>query len=349
MVGHNKVALITDTHFGLRKGSQIFHDYFEDFYKNVFFPKLDELGIDTVIHLGDVFDVRKGIDYWSLAWSKRVFFDELSKRNIDTHIIVGNHDIFYKTSLKIHSPGLNLTEYPNITTYNEPQIVNIKGVDICMIPWICEDNVDHFVTMLDSDHKAKLAMGHLEICGFYANQNYQCTTGIDSTILSEFDRVFSGHFHKKNTTGNITYLGNPYQLYWNDEGDTRGFHIFDLGSLDLDFVPNPHKMYSKLYYNDTKKQDIPVEECKNNYIKLIIEKSSDPKKLTKLVDQLYAVGIHDLKIIETFDVSIDDDIEIESEDTLTSIGKYVYALEDSFNKESILDIMKSLYVESQEV
>lgn len=344
-----KVALLTDTHFGMKKGSQIFHDYFEDFYKNVFFPKLDELGIDTVIHLGDLFDVRKGIDYWSLAWSKRVFFDELAKRNIDTHIIVGNHDIFYKTSLKINSPGLNLTEYPNITTYDEPQVVNIKGTDIFMIPWLCEDNVNNFVKVLESKHKAKLVMGHLEICGFYANQNYQCTNGLDGQTLSGFDRVFSGHFHKKNTTGNITYLGNPYQLYWNDEGDVRGFHIFDVESLDLDFVPNPNKMYSKIYYNDTKDQKLHLEDYRDNYIKLIIEKSSNQKKLTKLVDQLYAIGIHDLKIIETFDVSIDADIEIESEDTLTSIGKYVYALEESFNKEDILNIMKSLYVESQEI
>ena len=61
---HNKVALITDTHFGIRKGSQIFHDYYEKFYTEVFFPTLDKYGIDTVIHLGDVFDVRKGIDYF---------------------------------------------------------------------------------------------------------------------------------------------------------------------------------------------------------------------------------------------------------------------------------------------
>ncbi|AEC52999.1 endonuclease [Synechococcus phage S-CRM01] len=348
MAEHNKVAIITDTHFGLRKGSQIFHDYFEDFYKNVFFPKLDELGIDTVIHMGDVFDVRKGIDYWSLAWSKRVFFDELVKRNIETHIIVGNHDIFYKTSLKIHSPGLNLTEYPNITTYDTPQVATIKSQEVFMIPWICEDNVEQFTKILGTTN-SKLAMGHLEISGFYANQNYQCTTGIDAHIFSSFERVFSGHFHKKNTTGNITYLGNPYQLYWSDEGDVRGFHIFDLGTMDLDFVPNPYRMYSKIYYNDTKKQKINLEDYEKTYIKLIVEKSSSQKKLTELIDNLYSKGIHDLKVIETFDIKIDDDVEIESEDTLTSIGKYIYAMEDSFDKEQILNIMKSLYVESQEV
>ena len=111
----NKVALITDTHFGIRKGNQVFHDYFKRFYEEVFFPTLDERGIDTVINLGDVFDVRKGIDYWSLNWAKETFFNPLRARNIDTHIIVGNHDIFYKQSLSINAPGLNLQEYSNVT------------------------------------------------------------------------------------------------------------------------------------------------------------------------------------------------------------------------------------------
>ena len=113
MVGH-KVAIVTDTHFGVRKGSQVLHDYFEKFYRDTFFPKIDELGIDTVIHLGDVFDVRKGIDYWSLDWAKRVFFDPLFERGINSILIVGNHDIFYKESLNINSPGLNLREYDNM-------------------------------------------------------------------------------------------------------------------------------------------------------------------------------------------------------------------------------------------
>ena len=115
MAGH-RVAIITDTHFGIRKGSQIFHDYFEKFYKEVFFPTLDKEKIETLIHMGDCFDVRKGIDYWSLDWAKRVFFDELRARGIQAHIIIGNHDIFYKNTLRINAPGLNLSEYENVTS-----------------------------------------------------------------------------------------------------------------------------------------------------------------------------------------------------------------------------------------
>ena len=340
-----KVAIITDTHFGVRKGNQIFHDYFEKFYKEVFFPTLDEHNIDTVVHLGDCFDVRKGIDYWSLDWAKRVFFDPLAARNIDTHIVVGNHDIFYKQSLSINSPGLNLGEYNNIRVYDTPGTAVFHEVPVLIVPWICEGNAEEFVNELDST-PAKLAWGHLELAGFYANQDYQCQHGTDAKIFSRFDRVFSGHFHKKNTSGNVTYLGNPYQLYWNDEGDSRGFHIFDMETYELEFIKNPFNMFEKIYLTDEKKLFNP-NKYNDKYIKLIIEKAS-PQRISSVVDKLYEVGIHDLKIIEDIDLSIGEDVEVESEDTLTTLTNYVNAMED-VNKTNIVKIFNSLYVESQEV
>ena len=345
-MGERKVALITDTHFGVRKGSQVFHDYFEKFYNEVFFPALDEHGIDTVIHLGDTFDVRKGIDYWSLQWAKRVFFDPLKERGIKVYIIVGNHDIFYKTSLRLNS-GMNLTEYDNVTIIDAPQTLTIKGEKVFFVPWLCEGSAELFMEERN-DTKAKLAMGHLELAGFYANQNYQCQHGTDPGQFSRFEMVFSGHFHKRDTRGNITYLGNPYQLYWNDEGETRGFGIFDLDTHEVELVDNPFTMFNKVYYNEDKKKLFNPNKFKDSYVKIIVEKSS-PDRLSKFVDKLYEVGIHDLKIIENMDVQVDDDVNIEAEDTLTTLTNYVSVMETPLDKENLVNIFKSLYVEAQEV
>jgi len=347
MAGH-KVAIITDTHFGVRKGSQIFHDYFQKFYADTFFPALEQRGIRHCIHLGDVFDVRKGIDYWSLDWAKRVFFDELERRGIDTHIIVGNHDIFYRTSLKLNSVMLNLREYPNLAVYDRPQTANIEGRDIFMVPWICEENAESFVKERDSS-QATLCMGHLELAGFYANKDYQCQHGTNSNEFSKFDTVFSGHFHKKSSRSNITYLGNPYQLYWNDLDEVRGFHIYDLETGELEFIPNPTPMFHKIFYNESKRQLFNPTKFKNSYIKIVVEDKSTPKKLSSFVDKLYQVGIHDIKIIEQLSLDVDDDVEVEGEDTLTTLTNYVNAMDDSINKSSIIQIFKSLYVEAQEV
>ena len=240
MAGH-KIALITDTHFGVRKGSQLFHDYFRKFYEDTFFPFLDRHHVDTVVHLGDCFDNRKTIDYWSLDWAKRHFFDVLQQKGIDLHLIVGNHDIFYKESLSVNSPALNLREYDNIALYTSPETATIKGKDVFMVPWICTGNAEQFVSQLDAT-AAGICMGHLELAGFYANKDYKCEHGTDPNHFKKFDRVFSGHFHKKSKKGNVTYLGNPYQMFWNDEGETRGFHIFDLDTLELEFIKNPLKI-----------------------------------------------------------------------------------------------------------
>ena len=345
---NNKVAILTDTHYGMRKGSQIFHDYFEKFYAETFFPALDEAGIDTLIHMGDVFDVRKAIDYWSLDWAKRVVFDPLRERGIKVHMIVGNHDIFYKQSLKINSPGLNLSEYTNIITYDSPQTAKIKGVDVFMIPWVCEDNAEEFIQQRDQT-KAKLAMGHLEIAGFYANSTYQVQHGLGIGEFSQFDQVFSGHFHKRSRSGNIAYLGNPYQMFWNDEGETRGFTIYDMKTGEEEWIKNPNYMFHKIYYNEEDMRLVNPNKYKDTYVKIIVEGKSTPRKLSNFVDKFYKVGIHDLKVIENFEVNLDGEENIESEDTLTTLTKYVKAMDDDVNKESLINIFKSLYVEAQEI
>ncbi len=348
MAAPNKVALITDTHFGVRKGSQIFHDYFEKFYADTFFPTLEQKGIRTCIHLGDVFDVRKGIDYWSLDWAKRVFFDQLKNRGIDTHLIVGNHDIFYRTSLKLNALELNLREYNNLTIHSEPNTISIEGSDVFMVPWICEANAELFVNTLEKS-KASICMGHLELAGFYANQDYKCQHGTDPDKFSKFNHVFSGHFHKKSTRGNIMYLGNTYQLYWNDESEIRGFHIIDLDTGELEFIPNPINMFSKIFYNEDKQKLHNPHKYKDTFVKIIVEKRASPVRLTNFVDSLYDVGVHDVKVIDSAELSLDDDIEIEAEDTLTTLTNYVNAMDEETNKTSIIEIFKSLYVEAQEI
>ena len=45
-----KIAIITDQHFGARKNSKLFHDYFLKFYEDIFFPTLIK---EETLHLLD--------------------------------------------------------------------------------------------------------------------------------------------------------------------------------------------------------------------------------------------------------------------------------------------------------
>ena len=113
-----KVAIITDQHFGARNDSPIFLDYYQKFYEETFFPRIKEEKINAVLILGDTFDRRKYVNFYSLQRAKKMFFDPLAERGIEVHMLVGNHDTYYKNTNDVHSPGLVL-DYKNINIISE--------------------------------------------------------------------------------------------------------------------------------------------------------------------------------------------------------------------------------------
>ena len=343
-----KVAIITDTHYGAKKGSKYLHDYFELFYKNVFFPSLEEHGVEAVIHMGDAFDSRKSIDYQSLEWSKRVVFDHLKK--YDVHMIIGNHDTYYKSTNSVNSPGLLLQTYPNIKTYSEATEITVGGLKIMMLPWINPENQEKTFNQIKKT-KAKVAMGHLELQGFRVNRNLIMEeNGLDSDIFKNFTKVFSGHYHTRSNNGRIFYLGNPYEMYWTDVNDTRGFHIFDTETLEHTPINNPYKLFYNIYYEDTPYQLFDATEYENKIIKVIVRKKSKPKDFEKFIDKLYTVGIQDLKIVENFDIQENEDFEIdEEENTMSILNRYIDEAELELDKSIIKNIFQDLYRQACEV
>jgi DNA repair exonuclease SbcCD nuclease subunit len=343
-----KVAILTDTHYGARKGSKYLHDYFELFYNDVFFPALKEHGVESVIHMGDAFDGRKSIDYQSLEWSKRVVFEPL--REYDVHMIIGNHDCYYKNTNSTNSPSLLLRNYPNIKTYSSPQTIKVGGLDIMMIPWICSENYDETLNQIKKT-KAKIAMGHLELQGFRVNRNLVMEDhGLDPKIFSKFNKVFSGHYHTRSDNGTVFYLGNPYEMFWNDVNDPRGFHIFDTETLSHTPINNPHKLFYNLYYEDTPYQLFDASEYENKIVKVIVRKKSKPKDFEKFIDKLYSVGVQELKIIENFEIQESEHFEIEEdENTIAILHRYVEESEIAFDKTIINGIIQEIYKEACEV
>ena len=342
-----KVAIITDTHYGARKGSKYLHDYFETFYENVFFPALEEHGVEAVIHMGDAFDSRKSIDYQSLEWSKRVVFDPLKK--YDVHMIIGNHDTYYKNTNEVNSPELLLQTYPNIKTYSQPTEVSVGGLDILFLPWINQGNEELSLNTIKKT-SCRCAMGHLELQGFRVNRQIIMEHGLDSKLFEKFDHVFSGHYHTRSSDGRISYLGNPYEMYWTDVNDTRGFHIFDTETLTLTPINNPYKLFYNIYYEDTNYKLFNATEYENKIVKVIVRKKSKPKDFEKFIDKLYTVGVQELKIIENFDVHESEEFDIdEEESTISILNRYIDESEFEFDKNVIKGIFQDLYRQACEV
>ena len=343
-----KVAIITDTHYGARKGSQVFQDYFELFYNDVFFPTLEQYGIDTVIHMGDAFDTRKAIDYSSLEWSKRVVFDPLSKYNV--HMVVGNHDTYYKNTNEINSPELLLKSYPNIKTYASPGEVNIGGLDILFLPWINENNETETYKLIESS-VCKVAMGHLELNGFRVNSQIVMDHGHSSELYSKFTKVFSGHYHTRSDDGRIFYLGNPYEMFWSDVGDRRGFTIFDTETLEHFPIDNPHQLFHIIKYNDEPSSLLDTRPYKGKYVKVIVQSKSKPKEFDKFLDKIYKANPFEVKIVETFHQINEEETEdeVKSEDTLSLLDRYILESEVDMNKAIIKNMIREVYQEACEM
>jgi hypothetical protein len=265
-------------------------------------------------------------------------------------MIVGNHDCYFKNTNHVNSPSLLLQNYSNIKTYSYPQTIKVGGLDIMMVPWICSDNYDETIKQIKKS-KAKIAMGHLELQGFRVNRNLVMEEhGTDPKIFDKFQKVFSGHYHTRSDNGKIFYLGNTYEMYWNDVNDTRGFHIFDTETLEHTPINNPYKLFYNIYYEDTPHQMFDATDYENKIVKVIVRKKTKPKDFEKFIDKLYTIGVQDLKIVENFDIQESEDFEIdEEENTMSILNRYIDEAEFEFDKNIIKGIFQDLYRQACEV
>jgi DNA repair exonuclease SbcCD nuclease subunit len=349
-----KVAIITDQHFGARNDSTHFLEYQNKFYNETFFPTLDSNSIDTVLILGDTFDRRKYINFYSYKRTKEMFFDKLAERGIKVHMLAGNHDTYFKNTNEVNSVRLLLQEYTNIEVIDSPKTINVDGSPICMMPWICPENYQESMDELKNT-ASDIVMGHFDIAGFQMHRGLSSTDGLDRSLFTRFDMVFSGHFHHRSTSDNIYYLGNPYELTWQDYNDPRGFHLFDLQSRKLEFIENPNVMFHRITYDDKENSITEITgkdltKYTRTYVKVVVLNKTNPYLFDKFMSKLYEVNPIDVTIAEDFtDLTegIDDDILDQAEDTITIINKFVDSIkEEHINNDKLKSVLKELYVEA---
>ena len=345
-----KIAIITDQHFGARKNSKLFHDYFLKFYEDVFFPTLVKEGITTIVDMGDTFDSRKGVDFVSLEWAKNHYYDRLEELGITVHTIIGNHTAYYKNTNDLTGVGLFLREYDNVKIYPEAEEVIIDKTKFLFVPWINPENQEKTFRLIE-ESDSPCVMGHLELNGFMATRGHFMEHGMDSDVFDKFDRVYSGHYHMRSNKDNIFYLGNPYEMYWNDVNDRdRGFHLFDTDTLKHTPVNNPYQLFHNLYYEDTPHQMLDITKYDQKILKVIVRKKSDPKQFEKYIDKLYSSNLAELKIVENFDFTEGEEFEAdESEDTISLLNRYIQESEVDLDKSVITEILQDVYREACEV
>lgn len=345
-----KIALVTDTHAGVRGDSDTFAKYQHKFWYDVFIPYLRENNISNIIHLGDITDRRKWINYKTLK-GFRSLMNSLSTE-FDLKVIIGNHDTFFKNTNEINSMSC-LFETPTqwydgaFQWYSNPEEIFYPGVEhpLLFVPWINEAN--HEMTMEKIENtSAKICLGHLNLEGFEMAKGLVNTEGMSRKVFSKFDMTLSGHFHKRSHSDNIWYLGSPFEQTWIDHGEDRGFHVLDTDTHDLEFIPNPHKMFHKIVYEGSSSVDLSSLE--NKAVKVIVNSVDDQYEYSKFIQDLESVNPWHMQIIDNTDAADAADVEvehIESKSTIQVLNEYVDQTKYD-NKDEVKNLMRDLFNEA---
>jgi DNA repair exonuclease SbcCD nuclease subunit len=346
--------------FGCRNDNRIIAEHQAKFFNEVFFPYLKKNNIQTVIQLGDLVDRRKYINYHTLHNMKQNLFSPLQTEDgfIEFHGFPGNHDIAQKESVKINSldqlfsvPGIPSQQH--IFWYQEPQTIKIGGIDILVLPWICEENQAKAFEQIKKT-KAKICLGHLEIIGFDMYGGTIAETGLNQSIFSKFDLVISGHFHSAQRKGNILYTGTPYEMAWSDWNDPKGFWILDTETLDIEMIPNPYTLHSKIFYNDLRPDfkkwiNQPFTDVKDKFVKIIVEQRNNVKTFNKFVEKIEMKGALSVHIVELpLNMKIAEDSKLENIQQVDMFDIIVSVVKQNNvpNQDRVVELMKELYDEA---
>ena len=347
-----KLAVLNDTHCGVRNSSDIFLKCQERFFGEVFFPYLKENNITQILHLGDYYDHRKFVNFKALNDNRKVFLEPMRDLGITMDIIPGNHDVYYKNTNQLCSLKELLGYFTsNVNILMEPTVLDYDGLKIGCLPWINAENSERYLNWLQNV-KCDWIGAHLELSGFDMMRGIKSPHGMSSDLFKRFEVVMSGHFHTKSSKDNIYYLGSQMEFTWADAGDPKHFHIIDTETRVLTPVRNPLTMFTKIFYDDTKGiPQINKQSLEDHFVKVVVVNKTDPFKFDKFIDAIQQIKVHELKIAETFDEFIganvlDDNISVE--DTTELLDSYIEAVETDLDKDRMKTTMRSLYVEAQD-
>lgn len=346
---NNKVAIFSDLHLGVHQNANFWLDLSIDWVK--WFKKdLERKQIDTIIFCGDFFHYRDEVSLITLTTAQQIL--NLLK-GFKIYMITGNHDCYYKDTSEVNSLSLfkgwdNITVYDSLTRIEHPQ--TDKNITFC--PW---------GTNISDIQKSDIVFGHFELQNFKMTSSVVCDSGDNATELADkAPLVFSGHFHlrdEKDVQGSkIVYVGNPFQMDFNDSMQTKGYYTLDLNTLKYEFFENkntPQHIYmylSKLITLkdvDTKFQSI----LPNNIIKLIIDKNISADHLDALLARMSTYKPNDLHV--DYDVNYskiklkeDTNVDLSGVDIIKAIEDFVNLLEID-NKKEVVEYTTGLYNRSK--
>lgn len=346
------VAFITDTHIGARSSSSIFREYMKYWYDQHFFPELKAQCIKHVIHGGDFFDNRNSVSLQDIDFVVNWFANRLIQDDIHMTVVLGNHDVAFKNTNRVHSLSMLQAAAPdNVRVIEEPELIEIDGQWYALVPWINSSNYDATIEFLNGliSKQSIIVVGHFEIAGakMYSNSPL-CEHGLDAKLFEQFKEVWSGHFHHKSELSNIKYLGSAFHLNWQDHGDARGYHIYDAQKDELTFIENEYSLFVQVAFDSEVFKQMSDEEFKESFesrfVRIVVDCEYDNVALLDTITKINRCKPYDLQVINHQIVSDtkNDDGEVVEEKTAKSTIEYIQSYVEN-EGDAVKDMITTIY------
>lgn len=226
MIG--KIALYTDLHFGKKNNSEQHNKDCLDFLDFFCDQVRQNKDITHIAFLGDLFESRSAINVLTLNYAHQGLM-KLDELNLPIFHIIGNHDLYHRTSRKIHSAEV-FQNLNNFIIISEPTVVD----DVLLCPFLFK----HEYATLAEYINVPVWLGHFEFRDFIVTgSSNKMEHGPDHRQFKKQDLIVSGHYHKRQVRDNIVYMGNTFPMDFGDAGDIeRGMAILDVGKRDMEFI-----------------------------------------------------------------------------------------------------------------
>ncbi len=268
-----RIWFITDTHLGVKNNSNEWIEAMREYFFDWFFPLVREnyKEGDLLFHLGDFFDSRQSLNLKVLNLGIEIAEEMSSIFKDGVYIIVGNHDIWGKTTNEVNSLK-SIKWIPGINVYEDPITLVTPERRILMMPWRKDEQED--VAFLEAAEPHDILCCHLGISGFRVNKYVSSDHGSEVSKFGKFKRVYSGHIHYSQKSNNINMLGSPYELTRSDMDNPKGITLLNLSDLSEEIFPNDFSpKYKRFYFSDLLEKSLDELEplFKNNYVDILID------------------------------------------------------------------------------
>lgn len=326
-----KLLILGDLHYGIKSNEYVVDKKLNCVLNEYVFPYMKKNSIRHIVHLGDVFENRKGVNSESGFNYVKYFLLPIIENDLILYQILGNHDIFYDKNNKINTLKMffSLINNSNLKLIENYERIVLDKKKIYLVSYGSDIDI--------SEIYGDILFGHFNIDGFEMQKGVSVYNGMKQSLFSNFKNVFSGHIHRRDKQKNITYVGSLVENNFGENDFIHGFYVFDLDKNEIEFIPIEEKIFIKIKQDEIDKYD----NFNDKVVEIEFNEENSSIESENIIEKLQILNPTGIKI-KYINKEIKN-IEVENYDFMNVLKEYIENIEEKFNKEILFKIIMKFY------